>query len=782
MYFKKEFRNSALCIFLSSLQMCVIVGQLVLPQDNTYIDPNRAQFNLDPRLQNERLSQDLLQSYLKSQDRKLFEPSQYSPPTGGGGGGGGIPPQTPISGILQNPSSSVLQNPSNGILQNPANPTRAAYPQINYKNNQQIGQPLQEQAYLVHDQDIRNILGQIDAISSEQCRHNVLAQWAYETNVNDVTQYQALQSQAAYAELQSKIQQFVRTIPEESVQDPRLRRQLKLLNYIGAAALPLDQRERYNRLINEMLAVHNSATICAYNEPLRCDLKLEPEITYIMAHSRDWDQLQHTWIEWHRRSGQKLRDLYEQLVEISNYAATLNGQNLTDYAQYWMEIYETPGFRFELEDVWQEIKPLYEQLHAYVRRKLRDLYGPEKISREAPLPAHILGNMWAQSWSNILDITIPYPGKNYPDVTPQMLQQGYTPEALFRLAEEFYVSLNLSAMPPEFWARSVLEEPLTPTICQPSAWDFCDGRDYRIKMCSEVNAKDFITAHHEMAHLEYFISYRNQPKIFRDGANPALHEAVSEAISLSVRSPKHLQHLGLLYNAVDDIPHNINYLFGLALEKLPFLPFSMALDFWRWDIFQGTVPRDRYNCHWWDLREKFGGVKPPVLRTETDFDPGAKYHVAANIPYIRYFVGTVLQFQLHRSMCIEAKRWGQDTSKPLHKCDIYRSKEAGNILKILMEKGASEPWSDVLFAATRESKLDGRAMRDFFRPLEDWLRSENIRTGEYVGWNYDGDYCKYSIETANLQVYGGFYGKASTLNSSSFPIILTLIFIITIIL
>nr|CAD7586995.1 unnamed protein product [Timema genevievae] len=194
----------------------------------------------------------------------------------------------------------------------------------------------------------------------------------------------------------------------------------------------------------------------------------------------------------------------------------------------------------------------------------------------------------------------------------------------------------MSGMPPEFWAGSVLEElPDRIVICQPSAWDFCNRRDYRIKMCTHVNMKDFVTAHHEMGHIQYFLHYRHLPKAFRDGANPGFHEAVGEAIALSVSTPGHLQNLGLVQNSADDLPYDINYLFSLALDKLAFLPFSLVMDRWRWDIFQGGVGKEQYNCHWWRLREKYTGIKPPVLRSEIDFDPGSKYHVLANMPYIR---------------------------------------------------------------------------------------------------------------------------------------------------
>ncbi|XP_014300060.1 angiotensin-converting enzyme isoform X2 [Microplitis demolitor] len=631
----------------------------------------------------------------------------------------------------------------------------------------------------INDLDYKNVLARLDFQGAERCSNNVAAQWNYETNVNEYSQLQALEAQRDYAEFQNGAWQLINKLDVSNQRDPVLQRRLRYLSIVGPAALPPDQLDRYNRLINDMLAIYNSATICAHNDPFRCGLRLYPEISKLMAKSRDWDELQWVWVEWRRRSGSQIRDLYSQLVFLNNEVARLN--NFTDAADYWMFPYESPDFQQELDEVWESVRPLYEELHAYVRKKLRDLYGPERIGGHTPLPAHILGNVWGQSWTNLLDITTPYPGKYYMDVTEEMQAQGYTPIDMFRIGEEFYLSLNLSAMPQEFWSGSILVDPGDrPLICQPSAWDFCNRVDYRIKMCTKVTMKDLITVHHEMAHIQYFLHYSHLPREFRDGANPGFHEAVGEAVALSVGSPRHLQTLGLANKYIDEPAADVNYLFSLAMEKLPLLPFSIAVDRWRYDVFRGIVNREEYNCHWHRMMELYAGIKPPVLRSEDDFDPGSKYHIPANVPYVRNFVAGVLQFQLYRGLCQAAgQRYTNDPRRPLHKCDFYRSPDAGRVLARLMEKGSSRPWQDTLQEAIGEFRLDGDALREFFRPLEDWLRTENLRNGEIVGWSYDGDYCKRSIETAGLQVYGaGFYNSAfSVYQYSSFVITLLLIIV-----
>uniref|UniRef100_A0A6P7FKT6 Angiotensin-converting enzyme n=1 Tax=Diabrotica virgifera virgifera TaxID=50390 RepID=A0A6P7FKT6_DIAVI len=451
------------------------------------------------------------------------------------------------------------------------------------------------------DRDIRGLLQALDIQASQMCTNNVAAQWNFETNINEATQLEAINAQQFYSDFQHGVWDLLNKVGNINSLDPQTFRQIKYYSVIGPSALPPEELDRYNRLINDMLVLYNTGSICAFNDPLHCGLRLQPDLSKIMAKSRNWDELQYVWTEWRRNSGQKMKDSYEQMVKVSNNAARAN--NFTDTADYWSFPFESPSLMLDMEDAWEEVKPLYELLLTYVRRKLREYYGPEKINRQAPLPAHILGNMWGQSWSNIFDITQPYPGQSFLDVTPEMIKQGYTPPDLFRLAEDFFVSMNMSVLPLEFWQGSVLQEPLDRIVlCQPSAWDFCNRRDFRIKMCTNVNMKDLITAHHEMAHIYYFIQYKNQPKVFRDGANPAFHEAIGEAIGLSVGTPRHLQALGLVQKSIDRVAVDINFLYSMALDKIVFLPFALVMDKWRYDVFKGVVQKEEYNCHWWLLR------------------------------------------------------------------------------------------------------------------------------------------------------------------------------------
>lgn len=427
--------------------------------------------------------------------------------------------------------------------------------------------------------------------------------------------------------------------------------------------------------------------------------------------------------------------------------------NFTDAAEFWLDAYDTKDFRDQVAKLWDQIRPLYLQIHAYVRRKLNEKYGDSVVDRRKPIPAHLLGNMWAQTWGNVYDITMPFPGKTAPDVTAELIRQGYTVHKMVKTAEEFFTSINMSAMPEEFWEKSMFEKPTDrEVVCHASAWDFYNSKDFRIKMCTRINEEDLFTIHHEMGHVQYFLEYKHQPVTYREGANPGFHEAVGDTISLSVQTAKHLHKIGLLPNMTKDPETTINQLFKVGLEKIAFLPFGYLMDLWRWGVFKKEINHEEYNKHWWKLRHDYQGIEPPVHRSEEDFDPGAKYHIVASVPYIRYFVSFVIQFQFHRALAEKAGEFDpkNPSKQPLHEADIYQSAKAGNLLKSMLSLGSSRPWEDAMEVITGQRHMDASALLQYFAPLRKWLEEENARTGELIGW-----------ETSNKKVFKTEQEKSS---------------------
>ncbi|KAM4692070.1 angiotensin-converting enzyme [Rhinophrynus dorsalis] len=551
------------------------------------------------------------------------------------------------------------------------------------------------------------------------------ASWAYNTNITDHNKQTMLDKNLAMSAHTLEYGLQARKYDFSDFRNAETQRILRKLSEIDKAALTEDEQKEINKIMSDMETTYSVAKVC--RDDKTC-LPLDPDLTEIMAKSRDYDELLFAWKGWRDASGQKIRNDFKRYVQLSNQAAQLNGY--ADNGAYWRSWYETPTLEADLEQLYNELQPLYLNLHAYVRRALYKKYGEKRINLNGPIPAHLLGNMWAQSWSNIFDLVVPYPNAAQVDATPAMVAQKWTAKRMFEESDSFFQSLGLIPMPQEFWDKSMIEKPTDrEVVCHASAWDFYNRKDFRIKQCTVINMDDLITVHHEMGHVQYFLQYKDQPILFREGANPGFHEAIGDVLALSVSTPKHLHSIGLLDSVQENTESDINYLMSVALDKIAFLPFGYLMDQWRWKVFDGRIPESEYNQQWWNLRLKYQGLVPPVLRSEADFDPGAKFHIPSSVPYIRYFISFVIQFQFHEALCKAANQQGE-----LHKCDIYRSKEAGKLLGDAMKLGNSKPWPEAMELITGQRNMSAKALLKYFEPLTNWLIEQNKKNGDNLGW------------------------------------------------
>jgi peptidyl-dipeptidase A len=450
------------------------------------------------------------------------------------------------------------------------------------------------------------------------------------------------------------------------------------------------------------------------------------QLEAVLAKSRNWDENLDAWAGWHTVSPPMRQD-YRRLVEIANRGAAEIG--FDDLGELWRSGYDMAPEAFEKETdrLWGQVKPLYEDLHCFVRSRLQKVYGAERVPDGKPIPAHLLGNMWAQQWGEIYDLVEPYPGVSSLDVGASLASQGWDGVKMARTGEAFFTSLGLPALPASFWERSMLVKPRDrEVVCHASAWDVDSADDLRIKMCIRPIEEDLRTIHHELGHNYYQWAYKGLPFLFQNSANDGFHEAIGDAVALSV-TPGYYQRLGLIPAVPQDDRVAINFLMKVALDKVAFLPFGKLVDQWRWDVFDGRTPPTRYNAHWWDLRRDLQGVDAPLPRSEDDFDPGAKYHVPSATPYIRYFLAHVYMFQFHRALCAAAGHQG-----PLHQCSIYGSREAGKRLWAMLAMGQSKSWPEAMEALTGQRQADAGAILDYFAPLRAWLRQQN--QGKRCGW------------------------------------------------
>ncbi len=454
------------------------------------------------------------------------------------------------------------------------------------------------------------------------------------------------------------------------------------------------------------------------------ELNLE-ELSGILSDSRDPKKLQQAWEGWQTIAVPMAKD-YARMVEIGNAGAKELG--FSDIADMWLSNYDMPSKDMEatVEKLWSQVQPLYNDLHCYTRTKLNQKYGDAVQPKTGPIRADLLGNMWAQQWNGIYDIVAPPASDPGFDLNKALVQKNYDPIKMVKTGEAFYTSLGLPPLPDTFWKRSLITRPEDrEVVCHASAWNLDNLEDIRIKMCTQVNAEDFSTVHHELGHNFYQRAYKGQDFLFRNGANDGFHEAIGDFIALSI-TPEYLKEIGLI-SKVPSADADIGLLMDRALEKVAFLPFGLKVDKWRWQVFRGETTPAQYNQAWVDLGLKYQGITPPGPRPADAFDPGAKFHVPGNTPYLRYFLSFILQFQFQKAACDQAGWTG-----PLHRCSIYGNKEVGAKFTKMLEMGASKPWPDALEAFTGTREMDGSALVSYFAPLQTWLKEQN--KGQTCGW------------------------------------------------
>jgi peptidyl-dipeptidase A len=570
---------------------------------------------------------------------------------------------------------------------------------------------------------IRNAEVRLNDLNVKQNR----ASWVQSNFITDDTEQMAAEANEAFIGATTELAKQATRFDGMKL-PPELARKMLLLKLLAAvpAPAPSDPKElaELTRIGTSLEADYGKGKYCPKTGKHAGECLDITAIERVMATSTDPDELKDLWVGW-RTISPPMRERYARWVELGNKGAHEMG--FSDLGAMWRAGYDmTPEqFSAEVERLWEQVKPLYDSLHAYVRTKLIEKYGPSAVDANGMIRADLLGNPWAQEWGNIFPLVAPSQQKQPYDVTELLKAKSVDPLGMVRYGEGFFTSIGFAPLPKTFWERSLFVKPRDrEVVCHASAWDIDNFHDVRLKMCIQVRGEDFVTIHHELGHNIYQRAYENQPFLFKNGANDGFHEAIGDTIALAI-TPEYLNKVGLL--ATIPQTDDTAYLLRMALDRVAFLPFGLLIDQWRWKVFSGEIKPADYNKAWWQMREKYQGVAPPVARSEADFDPGAKYHVPANVPYTRYFLARILQFQFYRAMCREA-----GFSGPLYRCSFYGNKAAGARLDAMLEMGQSKPWPDALYALTGERQMDAGAMMEYFGPLKKWLDEQN--KGKQVGW------------------------------------------------
>ncbi len=603
--------------------------------------------------------------------------------------------------------------------------------------------------------DAKQFIDQVDKDLRRRWVARDRAGWVNQNFITDDTEALAASGEEATAEYITDAIQKSRRFDGVQGLDPVVARQLLLLKLAQIVPAPsnADERRDLAEIQAKMTAMYGKGEYCppkgsplakgrkevkeenvtgeksdgTRKEP-KCwttPLKLD-DLSRVLKKSRSYDELVQAWTGWHAIAP-PMKESYVRYADLGNKGAKEIG--FADMGALWRSGYDmTPeAFEADIERLWKDVKPLYDDLHCYARKKLRTKYGKDKVPEKAPIPSQLLGNMWAQQWDAVYDILEPYPGQGSLDVDKKLVQKKYDAKKMVKLGESFFTSLGLDPLPPSFWERSLFTRPKDrEVVCHASAWDVSWNNDLRIKMCIEPTEDDLITIHHELGHDYYFHQYFKLPILFQQGANDGFHEGIGDTLALSV-TPEYLKGLALLDAVPKGDKGRINVQMKMALDKVAFLPFGLLIDKWRWDVFSGKTPKAKYNEAWWALKAKYQGVAPPSPRSEADFDPGAKFHIPGSTPYIRYFLARIYQFQFHRALCKAAGHKGS-----LDTCSIYGNKNAGEKLKAMLSLGQSKPWPEALAVLSGESKADASALVEYFAPLQTWLKEQN--KGEQCGW------------------------------------------------
>jgi peptidyl-dipeptidase A len=573
----------------------------------------------------------------------------------------------------------------------------------------------------------------------EQVNHDLVeanheinaAGWTQATDITVDTQYLNSRATDRYLEFFSRTAAEAKTYESDKL-DAKTARALKLIKLGVSAPAPSDAAKRAELagLATSLEAMYGEGKYCpagTNKDGKGTGCKNLDELGETIATSRNYQDLTEAWVGWHSIA-KPMRPKYQRFVELANEGARELG--FDDLGVLWRSRYDMSATDFEKEAdrLYEQVKPLYKALHCYASKRLAQRYGRDKVPAGKPIPAHLLGNMWAQQWNRVYDDLLkPYPAASIESADRELQKQKWDAVKMTRSAESFYTSIGFPALPQAFWERSMLTRPRDrEVVCHASAWDMDDKDDVRIKMCMKPIEEDLFTIYHELGHVYYFIWYKDQPPLYQDGAHDGFHEAIGDAVNLSV-TPAYLRKIGLVGDVVPSKEAIINQQMKMALDKIAFLPFGKLIDQWRWGVFSGKIKPEEYNKAWWELREKFQGVSAPVPRSEADFDPGAKYHIPGNTPYTRYFLSFILQFQIHKALCDASGFKG-----PLNECSIFGSTEAGKKYGEMLALGASLPWQDTLEKLTGTRSMDASAIIDYFKPLEAWLDEQN--KGETCGW------------------------------------------------
>lgn len=602
----------------------------------------------------------------------------------------------------------------------------------------------------LEEEEIRAIdfLRYMDAEVKELRKKSLLATFNYDTNMTKINRKAMYTAITEGMKRTKELWNETKSFNWRTYKDADVKRQFWLRSNLGIEALPESQYKKLMKLTYEMRDILNNTKIPSFEDPVKAEITLDPDIKHVLATSSNQNELQHTYNEYVRLVGEKTKPLYKESVEIINDSAKLNG--FADAGDEWLSTYEDSKFKLTAQNLYKDIKMLYALLHSYVRYKLRVKYG-EVVSKNGPIPIHLTGGLHGDSFEHLYQLVKPFPEVADVDYDQEIIKQNYDTEKVLKLAEDFYVSLNMSELPELFWNHSVFQKPKDGEMsCVEKAYDI-EPDDPRIKTCVRITREGLRQAHRDIGRIEYFLQFGDLPQVYRNWANEAFGEAVGNSIALSFMSLRHAKSINLTSSELSEEAH-MNNAFYMLLQTLPFMTFAYAVDTWRWDVFNGNITEADYNCKWRKIVEDIQGLEAPTDRSSNGFDISTDYNLVSNVPYIRYFAGKILEYQFYRAMCLKSNEYVPHVfGKELYKCDFYGSVTAGNDLKAMLRLGSSKPWVEALHVLTGQNYLDSSAIMEYYKPVQMWLEDEIEKLNIPIGWIKSTKVCHQTKQEKSME-------------------------------
>jgi len=516
-----------------------------------------------------------------------------------------------------------------------------------------------------------------------------------------------------------------------------LKRQIKLLKDIRTLHLDFPS---FVTLSNSLQVMKNFTTekiVCSYENPRLCNMGLLPEIKERFKNSQDPNELEYYWKAWRDEMGVRMLENLRTYIELYKESSMQN--RYTKPSHQWYSKFENPHLINEMTDIMVRLKPIYVELHSYIRRILRETYGDHIVEQHGAIPQHLLDQTLVQAWSYRSILKDPYPDKKLPNIKQHLKEQEFTSLKMVEMADDFFNSLGFDPMQRAFWSDYVkmIPDSQAGPDCKSEVFDF-----YRIvglKYCPKPNFKKFIQVHGDMASVHYINEKSPLPFGLRDEACPGFGKALGEAAVLACSTPNHIQGTRILereYNYDDE--RSLNRIFRLGVHTLLQIPFYYIHERIWTDLLDGWVTLDNANCKYWEYMLEYMGVDPPSDRTNINLDFGYRFyeHLDERKPHSAKFVSEILGYQFYKGLCeISGQYRKNDPNLVLQNCDFFGSVEAGDALKEIMRSGAKRPWYDIITPVTGTRKLDAEALLEFYEPLYQWLRENNIRHRTPVGWH-----------------------------------------------